>query len=211
MKRLCFVRICALILLTVSSACAHAFQDDSLAEQIKNDQMADTNFNYLMNLIIVAERNPKYAHWKADIVAFSADANRMLQETKAVRSKCIAAKIIHSQPCDGASFGQGLLLGEMGAISALGDPDQPNDDVEDIRSQINRWSATDFADACRRIAQRAPVRSTYQADIARAAAYRDAAEKAAEENDWIGGIISLRRSQLILDDALTRTLLQSSK
>ena len=179
-----------------------------IAEAVRAEQGRTAEFKQAVFQMGKVEHDPEFAPWKGAINGVIIDATVIFQEAVATRSACIAAGLVHSKSCDFALVREAKLLGWIGALAGFSDPHQirPWNDEKTIRPQIDAWISNDFDVARLRIAHYAPSLSHFQVSISRASVLRDKALESARVNDWAGGLILLRHSQILMDDASVRAL-----
>lgn len=176
------------------------------------DQARDANFSETAKLILTAQRDPKYLRWKPDLVSFYSDARRLYHNAAVVRSMCASSKPADPQSCEAALMSESVVAADALAVGGLELPAQlrPDEDVDTIRPQIRQWYLSGFERDRTQLAGHGTTGARFQPEIRRADLFREKAELSAASGDWIGGLIALRHSQLIMENACVEALYHRS-
>jgi hypothetical protein len=183
-------------------------QAGQIAETIQNQKAVLAAFNSEVSDIAIARRDPSFSRWTDDLESLVADATRIVRESSAVMSACIRSKTIHSDACDAAATRENFALSGIGAASAFSHKDQvrPWNDAKTIQPQVEEWDRTGFEAARLNIVRSAKNPGSFKSEIDSSEALRQQAAASIRIRDWTAALITLRHSQMLMQDAFIRAL-----
>lgn len=169
-------------------------------------QTLTREFKGMENQILSVERDSRFSPWESDIASFNSDASRLFQSAAATaESECPNPIGPAYSSCESAINREAMILADCLAVAGFSDayPHRipPDEDADVIRPQIEKWYSSGFNEHHLGITQYATSMVPYGRDIISADLLRKKAEQSAKAGDWTGGLIFLRHSQLLMDNA----------
>jgi hypothetical protein len=196
-----------LLVISTSLLKTAAAQTNTLSEEIQDTRAITEEFSKYVAKAGIAERDPQYVPWKRDLANFVSDATVIFNEANSVRTACVAQKIARSGPCDSASTRENSLLSYLSTPKDMAEePVSYWNDPKSIRPQIENWNNSEFSQLQLKIVHYATSADHFKPAIEKAEMLRRKANESMMVEDWVGGFIFLRHSQMLMNDAVIRAL-----